>query len=137
MSYVVCGNQNLEYPQKKSVCLSPNMLSLRSIQIRQLHTGHPKEMVRVLLRAVQRPSSNQQRQLSHPSRRSESRGEIAQEGEVSRRGADNVPAELVQAWGEAMISALLTNCSKLWQTGEWLTPWTQSLIITLPKKGNL
>ena len=36
-----------------------------------------------------------------------------------------------------MISALLTICNKIWQTGEWPTPWTQSLIITLPKKGNL
>ena len=52
-------------------------------------------------------------------------------------GADNVPAELVQARGEAMISALLTICNKIWQTGEWPTPWTESLIITLPKKGNL
>ena len=25
----------------------------------------------------------------------------------------------------------------IWQTGEWPTPWTQSLVITLPKKGNL
>ena len=38
---------------------------------------------------------------------------------------------------EAMISALLTICNKIWQTGEWPTPWTQSLIITLRKKGNL
>ena len=52
-------------------------------------------------------------------------------------GANNIPAELVQAGGEAMISALLTICNKIWQTGEWPTPWTQSLIITLPKKGNL
>ena len=52
-------------------------------------------------------------------------------------GADNVPAELVQAGGEAMISALLTICNKIWHTGEWPTPWTQSLITTLPKKGNL
>ena len=36
-----------------------------------------------------------------------------------------------------MISALLTICNKIWQTGEWPKPWTQSLIITLPKKGNL
>ena len=36
-----------------------------------------------------------------------------------------------------MIRALLTICNKIWQTGEWPTPWTQSLIITLPKKGNL
>ena len=72
--------------------------------------------------------------LLHPSRRSGSSGEIAQEGKSP--GADNVPAELVQAGG-AMISAILTICNKIWQTGEWPTPWTQSVIITLPKKGNL
>ena len=52
-------------------------------------------------------------------------------------GLDNIPAELVQAGGEAMIDALHIICSKIWQTGEWPTQWTQSLIITLPKKGNL
>ena len=52
-------------------------------------------------------------------------------------GADNVPAELEQAGGETVISVLLTICNKIWQTGEWPTPWTQSLIITLPKKSNL
>ena len=52
-------------------------------------------------------------------------------------GVDNIPAELVQAGGEAMIDALHIICSKIWQTGEWPTQWTQSLIITLPKKGNL
>ena len=36
-----------------------------------------------------------------------------------------------------MIAMLLTICSKIWLTGEWSTPWTQSLIITLPKKGSL
>ena len=36
-----------------------------------------------------------------------------------------------------MITTLTTICNKIWQTGEWPTPWTQSLIITLPKKGNL
>ena len=36
-----------------------------------------------------------------------------------------------------MISMLLIICNKIWQTEEWPTPWTQSLIITLTKKGNL
>ena len=36
-----------------------------------------------------------------------------------------------------MISLLHSICSKIWQTGEWPRSWTQSLIITLPKKGNL
>ncbi|WP_419629532.1 hypothetical protein, partial [Thiolapillus sp.] len=81
-------------------------------------------------------------------------------------GVDNIPAELIQTggedvisaltticnkiwqtgewqtpWmqssGEDVISALTTICNKIWQTGEWQTPWTQSLVITLPKKGNL
>ncbi|WP_419593732.1 hypothetical protein, partial [Thiolapillus sp.] len=52
-------------------------------------------------------------------------------------GVDNIPAELVQTGGEDVITALTTICNKIWQTGEWPTPWTQSFVITLPKKGNL
>ena len=52
-------------------------------------------------------------------------------------GVDNIPAELVQAGGEDVVTALTTICNKIWQTGEWPTPWTQFLVITLPKKGNL
>ena len=47
----------------------------------------------------------------------------------------NIPAELVQAGGEDVITTLTTIWDKIWQTGEWPTPWTQSLVITLPKKG--
>ena len=52
-------------------------------------------------------------------------------------GVDNISAELVQAGGEAMIDILTSICNKIWKTGEWPTTWTQSLVITLPKKGNL
>ena len=52
-------------------------------------------------------------------------------------GVDNIPAELVQAGGETMIDVLTEICNRIWRTGEWPTPWTQSLIITLPNKGNL
>ena len=52
-------------------------------------------------------------------------------------GVDNIPAELVQAGGEELITALMTICNKIWQTGEWQTLWTQYLVITLPKKGIL
>ena len=52
-------------------------------------------------------------------------------------GVDNIPAELVQAGRETMIDVLTEICNRIWRTGEWPTPWTQSLIITLPKKGNL
>ena len=52
-------------------------------------------------------------------------------------GVENIPAERVQAGGEGVITTLMTISNKIWQTGEWPTPWIQSLVITLPKKGNL
>ena len=36
-----------------------------------------------------------------------------------------------------MIGVLTEICNRIWRTGEWPTPWTQTLIITLPKKDNL
>ena len=52
-------------------------------------------------------------------------------------GVDNVPAELLKYGGTEVIDILTKICNKIWQTGQWPTPWTQSLIITLPNKGNL
>ncbi|CAM1325864.1 Uncharacterised protein r2_g3476 [Pycnogonum litorale] len=73
----------------------------------------------------------------HPILREEVEAAIKSLKKGKSAGVDNIPAELVQAGGEAMISALTTICNKIWQTGKWPTPWTQSLIITIPKKGNL
>ena len=36
-----------------------------------------------------------------------------------------------------MTDILTTICNKIWKTGDWPTTWTQSLVITFPKKGNL
>ena len=36
-----------------------------------------------------------------------------------------------------MIDIMTAICNKILKTGEWPTTWTQSLAITLPKKGNL
>ena len=44
-------------------------------------------------------------------------------------GVDNIPAELVQADGEDIITTLTITCHKIWQAGEWPTPWTH-----FPKK---
>lgn len=52
-------------------------------------------------------------------------------------GVDNIPAELIQDGGEPTITMLTQICNKIWQTGEWPTSWTKSLVIVLPKKGNL
>ena len=68
------------------------------------------------------------------------RREVEAAGQSLKKGKSvrvhNIPAELVQAGGEDVITALTTICDKIWQTGEWSTPWTQPLVITLPKKGN-
>ena len=52
-------------------------------------------------------------------------------------GVDHIPAELVQAGGESMIDVLTEICNRIRRTGEWPALRTQSLVITLPKKGNL
>ena len=73
----------------------------------------------------------------HPILRKEVEAAVQSLRKVKSAGVDNIPAELFQAGGEDVITALTTICNKIWQTGEWPTPWTQSLVITLPKKGNL
>ena len=52
-------------------------------------------------------------------------------------GADNIPAELLKASGDAGIDKLWTLCNKIWQTGEWPEDWVSSMFITIPKKGDL
>ena len=37
-------------------------------------------------------------------------------------GVDNIPAELVQAGREDVLTTLTTICSKIWQTGEMANP---------------
>ena len=52
-------------------------------------------------------------------------------------GVDNIPAQLAEAGGETIIDVSTEICNRIWRTGERPTPWTRSLVITLPKKGNL
>ena len=73
----------------------------------------------------------------HPILRREVEAAIQSLKKGKSAGVDNIPAELVQAGGEDVITVLTKICDKIWQTGEWPTPWTQSFVITLPKKGNL
>ena len=70
----------------------------------------------------------------HPILRREMEAAVQSLKKGKSAGVDNTPAELVQAGGEDVITALTTICNKIWQTGEWPTPWTQSSVITLPKK---
>ena len=71
----------------------------------------------------------------HPIHRKEVEAAVQLLKKGKSAGVDNIPAKLVQAGGEDVITALTTICNKIWQTGEWPTPWTESLVITLPMKG--
>ena len=52
-------------------------------------------------------------------------------------GVDNIPSELLKNGGEATTTVLTTICQKILETKQWPKAWTQSLVILLPKKGNL
>ena len=73
----------------------------------------------------------------HPILRKEMEAAVQSPKKGKSAGVDNIPLELVQAGGEDVISALTTICNEIWQAGKCPTPWTQSLVTTLPKKDNL
>ena len=80
-------------------------------------------------------SAPRKRSTANPSRDSLDCSSCTEKGKVCR--SCNIPAELVQAGGKSMFDVLTKICNKIWKTGELQAPWTQSLIITPPKKGNL
>ena len=47
------------------------------------------------------------------------------------------PSRTGPSWWRGCNHSSQTICKKIWQTEEWPIPWTQSLVITLPKKDNL
>ena len=52
-------------------------------------------------------------------------------------GFDNLTAELIRNGGEMTIEVLHKICNSVWRNKEWPTQWTKSLIVPLPKKGDL
>ena len=68
----------------------------------------------------------------HPILRREVEAAVQSLKKGKSAGIDNIQADLVQAGGEDVITGLMTIAlttiyNKIWQTGEWPTPWTQSL----------
>ena len=112
---------------KARKCLTEEQDSLCSELYTHITTGDPNVL------DVPPPINND----SYPILREEVEVAVKSAKKGKSAGVDSIPSELVQAGGEAMIDMLLIICNMIWQTGEWQTPWTQSLIITLPKRGNL
>ena len=52
-------------------------------------------------------------------------------------GIDNIQAELIKEGGSDMVEILLKICNLSLKTGLWPSQWTQSILIPLPKKGDI
>ena len=50
---------------------------------------------------------------------------------------DNIPGELFTRGGEEMFTVMTILFQQIWKTQEWTEMWSTSLIITIPKKGDL
>ena len=81
--------------------------------------------------------TNNYEELSLPILKSEIEKVVKSLKKGKSPGNDIIPGELVQAGGEKVIEILTLICNRIWTTGIWPKAWTQSLIITIPKKGNL
>ena len=53
-----------------------------------------------------------------------------------RAGFDNIPAEFLKT-GDIVVDLLHKICCKAWENGVWPSQWTKSIIVPLPKKGDL
>ena len=90
-------------------------------------TRHFETMDWILLRTVQpqihrkprgtKCSPSNQWRNDHPILREEVEAAVKALKKGKSAGVDNIPGELVQAGGEAMVNVLTTICNKIWQTG--------------------
>jgi len=52
-------------------------------------------------------------------------------------GVDGIPAELIKAGGEGLTQAIQKLCEIIWKEEKWPQEWTKSVLVTIPKKGDL
>ena len=52
-------------------------------------------------------------------------------------GIDYREGDLIRMGGEIIVKVMHKICNKIWATGEFPKLWTQSLIIIIPKKGDI
>ena len=49
-------------------------------------------------------------------------------------GIDRIEGDLIKAGGDTIVKIMHKICNKIWATGRFPEQWTQSLIVTIPKK---
>lgn len=52
-------------------------------------------------------------------------------------GTDGITAEMIQGGGEDMTKAIHEICKQVWREGTIPEEWTKSVLVTIPKKGDL
>ena len=52
-------------------------------------------------------------------------------------GEDGIPGELIQAGGQVLTKEIHYLCNRIWAEGSIPEEWTRSVLITIPKKGDL
>ena len=52
-------------------------------------------------------------------------------------GNDNISSELLKHGGDAIVNVFTELCQQSWSMKKWPAQWTQSLVIPIPKTGNL
>jgi hypothetical protein len=51
-------------------------------------------------------------------------------------GSDQIPAELIQAGGEILLSAIHKLINSVWNKEEFPVQWKESIIVPIHKKGD-
>jgi hypothetical protein len=51
-------------------------------------------------------------------------------------GSDEIPAELIQAGGEMLLSVIHKLINSVWNKEEWPDQWKESIIVPVHKKGD-
>lgn len=52
-------------------------------------------------------------------------------------GKDDIPIELIRAGGPVVCKEIHKICQEIWDSGKWPEEWCKSVLVMLPKKGDL
>ena len=80
---------------------------------------------------------NQHQEVEHSITRSEVEAAIRRLKPLKAAGVDGVCSELIQNGGEAATQGIQIICQKAWDEEAFPELWAKSVIITIPKKGDL
>ena len=61
-------------------------------------------------------------------------------GSITRKkasGGDGIPVELFQNLKDDAVKVLHSICLQMWKTQQWPQDWKRSVVIPIPKKGNV